>query len=978
MGAGQRHDQVSARHSFLFWNVAHGTEAAIWVMVELLKVFRDRMIPQNPWTAQPLALALLGVTGGTLFELELLPAARISFVAAFILAVALLHGWRTSAALAVVALVIGSLAGHAAGPSSLELIFAVASGAVLRSSASCMPAVALLLIPKLMLCAWAICFGVAPDPWLTTTVALTESMSNIALAIGCMVLLPRFEAHQPTRARVNTGHLMFLLIAGSAVFTVIGLLVMLQPSPLNSSIWPQVCVLLISALFIARAATLYAETLLQGVQRWILHDTAASPRLLPSSLEEGATRILRESDRLRRSLDDRCNELKAAARQIERLTRLVETSLRLLEQCLQRLRQSERTFQIVRTRYRILMHYCTDIALFVTGDGRIESASRSIVRLLGYDPAAVRGQPLTLLIPQGPGFEHPLGSMARAAASRVPLRTTLRTAAGRKVDTYVQICRYAQHDGDHYAIRVRDPTNEYPAATPSPRTQGHLEHARSRDLFIATMSHELRTPLHGLLATLEMMRTESQSSPELQRHLSVARLSARSLLKIANDILDLTRIDSGHFTLQHEVFSLQRLLQEAVESFSAQADSLRLNLSLQVADGLPPSFIGDPLRVKQIINNLVSNALKFTKRGGVDLSVMYDGRQITIDVIDSGDGVPVDKRDSIFDPFVRADSARCAHTGAGLGLPISRRLAQAMSGDLVLLRSSKEGSAFRLTLQLEASRQSPRDEQTQRIFRNPRGRILVIEDDSTNRFVAEALLTGLRCPVTLVDNGLEAIRLHSERQFDLILMDCRMPDMDGYETTRRLRALPQRRVPIIAMTASAMTEDRIRCLEAGMDDFLPKPFGRAALHDMLCKWLRRDSLRSDAAASAAHAMPDLDTKVFEELSRSVHHERTPLLRICESFVESAATLPALLNAGTGDVAAIKGRLHILLGSAGTVGARRVEHLARHLQTLLASGEDIDLASSAGAVEQAIADFQREFYRRLEQNALCETAQVARR
>ena len=946
-------------------------------MVELLKVFRDRMIPQNPWTAQPLALALLGVTGGTLFEIELLPAARISFVSAFILAVAVLHGWRASAALAVVALVIGSFAGHDAGPSSLELIFAVASGAVLRSSASCIPVVALLLIPKLILWAWAIYFGVAPDPWRTSAVALTEVMSNIALAICCLVLLPRFEARQPTRARLNTGHLMFLLIAGSAVFTVIGMLVTLQPSPLNSSIWPQVCVLLIGALLITHAATRYAEALLQGVLRWILRDTAASPRLLSGELEEVATKVLRERDRLRRRLDDRCDELGTATRQLERLTRLVETSLRLLEPCLQRLRQSERTFQIVRTRYRILMHYCTDIALFVTADGRIDSASRSIMRSLGYDPAAVRGRPLTLLIPQGPAFEHPLGSMAKAAASRTPLRTTLRTAAGRHVETYVQVCRFAQHDGDHYAIRVRDPSSNYPAAPAHPRTQGHLEHARSRDLFIATMSHELRTPLHGLLATLEMMRTESQSCPELQRHLSVARLSARSLLKIANDILDLTRIDSGHFTLQHEVFSLQRLLQEAVESFSAQADSLRLNLSLQVADGLPPSFIGDPLRVKQIINNLVSNALKFTKRGDVDLSVMYDGQRITIDVIDSGEGVPLDKRDSIFDPFVRADSARSRHSGAGLGLPISRRLAQAMGGDLVLLRSSEEGSAFRLTLQLEASRQSPRDEQTQRIFRNPRGRILIVEDDSTNRFVAEALLTGLRCPVTLVDNGLEAIRLHSERQFDLILMDCRMPDMDGYETTRRLRALPQRRVPIIAMTASAMTEDRIRCLEAGMDDFLPKPFGRAALHDMLCKWLRRDGLRSDAAASAAHAMPDLDTKVFEELSRSVHHEQTPLLRICESFVESAAKLPALLHGGTGDVAAIKGQLHILLGCAGTVGARRVEHVARHLQTLLASGDNIDLASSAGAVEQAIADFQREFCRRLEENTLCATAQVAR-
>ena len=938
-------------------------------MVESSQTSKDRLTLQNPRTARQFAAAALAVAGAELFPLDLLPSAQVSFVATVILAMALLHGWRAAAALALVALIIGWSAGQPVGPRLTLLLAAVAAGVVLRSATSCMPVLALLLTPKFMAYGWSLYSGTAGDPWLTAAVAVIEATANTALAIGCIVLVPRRDPPEPTLARVNTGHVMFLLVAGSTAFTAIGMLGTLQPSTLEDSLWPQVCALLIAALLITHLATLYAETLLRGIQRWVGRDLTSAPRLLSAGLEESLASVLRERHQLRHSLIDRCHELESVARQNEQLRKLAETSRRLLEQCLRRLRQSERAVRIVQSRYRILMSQCTDIALFVTRDGRIESASRSILRLLGYDPAAVRGRPLNLLIPRDQTSGHPLRSIEAAAASRAPLATTLRTAAGKGFDTHIEIRRFPQPDGDHYAIHVRDPSSKHAASTAAASAQERAEHARSRDLFIATMSHELRTPLHGLLATLEMMRAEQQSPQQLQQHLSVARLSARSLLKIANDILDLTRINSGHFTLQHEAFALQRLLQEVTEGFGAQADALRLYLSLHIVDDLPPSFMGDPVRVKQIMNNLVSNALKFTKRGGVDMNVSYDGQRITIDVIDAGQGVPADQRDAIFDPFVRAHPTHSIHGGTGLGLPISRRLAQAMGGDLVLLRSSEAGSAFRLTLPLEASQQSPREEQSQRLFRNPRGRILVVEDNSTNRFVAEALLAGLRCPATIVDNGSEAIRLHSEQRFDLILMDCRMPGMDGYETARRIRALSQHRVPIIAMTASAMAEERHRCLQAGMDDFLPKPFGRAALHDMLCKWLHSDKRRGSTATDPAHELPDLDTKVFDELSRSVHHERAPLQRICESFVESAAKLPPLLNGDTTDAAALKYRLHSDLGCAGTVGARRVEHLARQLQAVLADGDDIDPLASATAISQAIRSFQQQFYRRLEEHSM---------
>src|SRR5690606_38160591 len=222
---------------------------------------------------------------------------------------------------------------------------------------------------------------------------------------------------------------------------------------------------------------------------------------------------------------------------------------------------------------------------------------------------------------------------------------------------------------------------------------------QSRDMFIATMSHEMRTPLHGLIATLDMLRG-SEATGEFQHQLAIARSSAKALLKIANDVRDFTRIGSAQFALDRRPFSMTRLLREVLEEAHARAASRSLELKANIPAQLPPSFIGDPARLKQILGNLVSNALKFTREGSVTLDVAWDGRQCLIDVIDTGEGIPQDKRERIFEPFVQAHSRNRSQPGTGLGLPISRRLAEAMGGDLVLLRSGDDGSTFRLSLRL--------------------------------------------------------------------------------------------------------------------------------------------------------------------------------------------------------------------------------------------------------------------------------------
>jgi signal transduction histidine kinase/CheY-like chemotaxis protein len=492
---------------------------------------------------------------------------------------------------------------------------------------------------------------------------------------------------------------------------------------------------------------------------------------------------------------------------------------------------------------------------------------------------------------------------------------------------------------------------------------------RSSGHFVAMMSHEIRTPLHGLMATLDMLRDEPLS-PAGRHRIGIARMSARALLNIANDILDLSRIEAGAFPLEHKPFDLARVLREVVDEARARAESLGLELRASTEGTLARSFIGDPARIKQILTNLVSNALKFTTVGGVTLQARYDRGQCTIDVIDTGEGVPEDKRDVIFDPFVQVASKVSRRAGgAGLGLPISRRLSQAMGGSLLLVNTGPDGSTFRVTLPLEPSEEEPLEDQSQRILKNPPGRILVVEDHPASQYVARSLLESLDCSVTLASSGPEALELLGKQTFDLVFMDCQLPGMDGYETTRRMRTFLHRYVPVIAITANAMVDHQQRCLDAGMDDFLPKPFNKSALSDLLCKWLvpgANTEADGDLARRIAE-LPPLADSVFEELWESLQWRVSALRRIYDSFLAVAHETLDMLHraAATGDGSVLARRLHTLLGSAGMVGARQVERIAAWLQEAVRADRRAELESGRVLLNESVRRFEAELERRLE-------------
>ena len=362
---------------------------------------------------------------------------------------------------------------------------------------------------------------------------------------------------------------------------------------------------------------------------------------------------------------------------------------------------------------------------------------------------------------------------------------------------------------------------------------------RAKAEFLAAMSHEVRTPMNGVIGMIEVLK-QTPLNAEQQQIVSVVSQSGEALIGILNDILDFSKIEAGALTLESAPFCLRELVRQCHELFTAHAQAKELEFELEVGAGVPDWVRGDSTRLRQILLNLLSNALKFTQAGRVGVLVeLADPDEITFRVSDTGIGIPAEKMGTIFSAFTQAESSTTRRFGGtGLGLSISQRLAQAMSGALEVESIDGKGSTFTLTLPLpkvEAPGAQP-DELTDWL---PAGfgkrRILVVEDNVVNRQVASRLLANLGCEVTLANDGEQGVAAAASGSFDMILMDCHMPNMDGYEATRQIRSLLgiHRVPPIVALTASAQMEDRLRCLDVGMNGFLTKPIRSDDLRQML-------------------------------------------------------------------------------------------------------------------------------------------------
>jgi signal transduction histidine kinase len=364
--------------------------------------------------------------------------------------------------------------------------------------------------------------------------------------------------------------------------------------------------------------------------------------------------------------------------------------------------------------------------------------------------------------------------------------------------------------------------------------------SQAKSEFLANVSHELRTPMNAIIGMTELALDESPSAI-VREHLETVKSNAHLLLELLNEILDFSKLESGKFTLDDAPFELRREIEVLIGTFGYRAAEKGLDLQSRIEEGVPDRLRGDALRLRQVLMNLISNAVKFTEAGNVVLRVELESRsedrvRIRFAVTDTGIGISPEDQERIFAPFTQVDaSSTRKHGGTGLGLAIASDLVRAMGDTLGVESRTGVGSTFHFALNLSTIPQAHATEAPAGIPIAPVAdaveaspvpslRILVAEDTPTNQKLISHVLAKRGHVVEIVATGEDAVAAVEAQAFDVILMDVQMPKMDGLEATTKIRELPAgRRVPIVALTAHAMSGDRQRCIDAGMDDYLPKP-----------------------------------------------------------------------------------------------------------------------------------------------------------
>jgi len=475
--------------------------------------------------------------------------------------------------------------------------------------------------------------------------------------------------------------------------------------------------------------------------------------------------------------------------------------------------------------------------------------------------------------------------------------------------------------------------------------------------FLANMSHELRTPMSGVIGMMDLL-LDGPLTAEQREQLHTAQGCAHSLLALLNDLLDLSKIEAGKMDLEEIPFEIRKLVADCVRTHQVRADSKAITLSWEADPGVPQRLLGDPLRVRQILSNLFSNAVKFTEKGQVHTSIRLDRPAqgpdqpaiLRIAVSDTGAGIPLEKQTWIFEKFTQADgSTSRKFGGTGLGLTITKSLVELHGGAISVQSEAGKGSVFTVTLPLlvapePAAPQNRQSALTSGIPVSEQGPILLVEDNMINQKVVVSLLRKKGYQVEIASNGQQALEHLAAGRYRLILMDVQMPVLDGLEATRRIRENPAwATLPIVAMTAHAMNGDRERCLQAGMNAYLAKPVDHKYLLKLVEQYLNEgqdgppQSTETPSASSA-----EVESEIVSQMVQL-------FLQVAPDRVKKMHNL-----ALTGDLDALRKDAQKLRGAALSISASHVAASAAGLDSAAARA-DIDAArASLAELEQSLA------------------------
>ncbi|WP_303831624.1 PAS domain-containing hybrid sensor histidine kinase/response regulator [Asticcacaulis taihuensis] len=476
-------------------------------------------------------------------------------------------------------------------------------------------------------------------------------------------------------------------------------------------------------------------------------------------------------------------------------------------------------------------------------DGMITSWNPSAERIFGYSAEEAIGKHISLIIPQDMIDEE------YAILGRVK--------AGERVDHFETIRRAKNGDLLNISLTVspiRDGAGRIVGAskvarniTEQKRTiQALAEASKRKDEFLANMSHELRTPLNAIIGLTHLLSHTETLTPKGQQFLTMIGQSSDSLLALINDLLDFSKAEAGSFQFERVDFHLMELVERVVLMQESAVNEKGLTLSVEYTGDLHDRYVGDPLRIQQILTNLLANAVKFTEKGGIDLSVGLihadlDRTRLVLKVSDTGIGIPSEKLPFVFDKFMQADASTArTHGGSGLGLSICQGLAQAMDGTISVISTPGLGSTF--TVDIEVGNSPDAQPIASRSALPDKKNVLIVEDFEPNTVVLAGLLDSWGYSYDIARNGMEGVRCAERVAYDVILMDVQMPGMDGFECTRQIREVEGKtgkdRTPIVAVTAHVFEKDRALCLAAGMDAFLPKPLKPAAVQKILAEAIK--------------------------------------------------------------------------------------------------------------------------------------------